>query len=50
MNTRQRCLLAATRLLAARTEDKKQPPPPPPEVPVVQVITQDFPVSLEAVG
>jgi membrane fusion protein (multidrug efflux system) len=50
MNTRQRCFLTATLLLAACNGEKKQPPPPPPEVPVVQVITQDVPVYLEAVG
>ena len=50
MNTRQRCLLAATLLLAACDSTKQAPPPPPPKVPVVQVITQDVPVYLEAVG
>ncbi|MHC4854479.1 MAG: efflux RND transporter periplasmic adaptor subunit, partial [Planctomycetota bacterium] len=50
MNTAQHCFLTATLLLAACNGDKKQPPPPPPEVPVVQVITRDVPVYLEAVG
>jgi len=50
MNTRRCCLLAAALLLAACDEKKKPPPPPTPKVPVIQVITQDVPVYLEAVG